>query len=335
MDYGDWAGQLTADVARQWPEIYRKWRQNPFSIQVPGGESLPHLRERAVAAVNHILSHHNDGDTVALVSHQVVTKSLICALLGLPEPSFWSIGQDLCNLTCLDYDPATSEFILASLNDVCHLSPSLPDIPQGATRLLLLRHGQTAWNLGAGEERFRGRTNLPLDAVGLSQAQAIATRLHNQPVSALVASPLQRARQTVTPLAVQRSLPIHPHEGLLDIDYGELQGLTHSEASQSHYELYSKWRTVPAQVRFPAGERLADVQTRLLALLDEIVDRHSGETVILVGHQIVNKVLACTLLGLDLNGIWHIQQDTAGINLFQRRGSTWRTLILNDTCHLV
>jgi len=335
MDYGDWAGQLTSDVARQWPGLYRQWRQDPFIIQVPGGESVQDLRERALTAVHRILSRHNDGETIALVSHQVVTKSLVCTLLGLPGPSFWRIGQDLCNLTSLDYDPASGEFFLASLNDTCHLHHSLAAAPRGGSRLLFLRHGQTAWNLGAGEERFRGRTDLPLDAKGLLQARAIASRLRNQPISALYASPLQRARQTIAPLAAQHSLPIRTHEGLLDIDYGHLQGLTHAEARQTHAELEATWRTAPAEARFPAGEGLIDVQTRVLALLDEMSSRHSGETVILVGHQIVNKVLVCTLLGLDINCIWHIQQDTAGINVFQGLEGWWQTLTLNDTCHLV
>ena len=335
MDYGDWAGQFTSEVARRWPRLYREWRQDPFTVQVPGGDSAQELRERATAAVHDILFHHRDGETIVLVSHQVVTKSLVCTLLGLPGPSFWRIGQDLCNLTCLDYDPASGKFVLVTLNDTCHLSRTLPTARRGACRLVLLRHGQTAWNLGAGEERFRGRTDLPLDAKGLSQAQAIANRLRNELFSALYTSPLQRARQTVEPLATHRSLPIHPHEGLLDIDYGHLQGLTHSEAKQIYPEPYAAWLTTPSQVRFPAGEGLADVQARLLTLLKEMGNRHSGESVILVGHQIVNKVLACTLLGLDLDCIWQIRQDTAGISVFQEVEGTWQTLTLNDTCHLM
>lgn len=335
MDYGDWAGQLTSEVARRWPEIYRAWRSDPFTVQVPGGESAQELRKRAVAAVHDILSRHNDGETIALVSHQVVTKSLVCSLLGLPGPSFWRIGQDLCNLTCLEADPASGEFLLAGLNDTCHLDPALPSVPKGGSRILLLRHGQTAWNVGAGEERFRGRTDLPLDAKGLAQARDIATRLRTRPLSALYASPLLRTRQTIEPLATQRSLPIHPHQGLIDIDYGKLQGLTHSEAKQTHPELYATWHTAPSQVRFPSGEGLVDVQARLTALLTEMANRHSGETVLLVGHQIVNKVLACTLLGLSLDHIWQIRQDTSGINVFQEVKGSWQTLTLNDTCHLM
>jgi probable phosphoglycerate mutase len=334
MDYGDWAGLLRADVARRWPDLYRQWRLDPFSVQIPGGESTVDLRRRAVGAVREILAGHTDGETIAIVSHQVVTKTLVCTLLDLPDPTHWHIRQDLCNLTRFDYDAANGEFILVGLNDACHLEPALPHVSGGGTRLIVIRHGQTAWNVGAGEERFRGRTDLPLDHVGFDQARAVAGRLKGESIAALYASPLLRARQTVAPLADDLGLAVQPHDGLLDIDYGSFQGLTHSQAASAHADEYARWRTYPAQVRFPGGESLADVQSRLLALLDDLLADHPGQTIVLVGHQIVNKVLVCTLLGLGLDRIWRIRQDTAGLDLFQRANGAWITLGLNDTCHL-
>jgi broad specificity phosphatase PhoE len=334
MDYGDWAGLLRADVALRWPDLYRQWRTDPFSVQIPGGDSLTDLRDRAVGAVREILARHTDGETIVIVSHQVVTKTLVCTLMDLPNPAFWHVRQDLCNLTCFDYDPASGEFILVGLNDACHLDPALPRVSGGGTRLILVRHGQTAWNVGAGEERFRGRTDLPLDHVGLDQARAVAGRLKGESIAALYASPLLRAQQTVEPLAVELGLRVQPHDGLLDVDYGRFQGLTHSQAASAHAEAYARWRTHPDQVRFPGGESLADVQGRLLVLLDELLASHPDQTLVLVGHQIVNKVLACTLLGLGLGRIWRICQDTAGLDLFQRVDGAWITLGLNDTCHL-
>jgi len=220
------------------------------------------------------------------------------------------------------------------LNDTCHLNPALPPAAGLGTRILLIRHGQTAWNAGAGEERFRGRTDLPLDETGQAQARAVAERLKKEPVAALYASPLLRARQTVAPLAEERGLTIQPHDGLLDIHYGGFQGLTHAEAAAAYPEAYTLGRTIPSRVHFPGGECLADVQARLLTLLDELVARHPGQTVALVGHQIVNKVLACTLLGLDLDQIGRVQQDTAGLCVYEQVDGVWHTLALNDTCHL-
>jgi probable phosphoglycerate mutase len=91
---------------------------------------------------------------------------------------------------------------------------------------------------------------------------------------------------------------------------------------------------MPGQVRFPGGECLDDIQARLRALLAELTGRHPGQTVVLAGHEIVNKVLVCTLLGLSLDHIWRIRQDPAGIDVFQQEGDRWLTLALNDTCHL-
>jgi broad specificity phosphatase PhoE len=334
MDYGDWTGQFTADVAQRWPEQYRQWMHDPFSLRIPGGGSATDLRDRAVAALRAILGRHSDGETIVLVTHQVVTRTLVCVLAGMPTTAWWQFGQDLCNLSRFGYDPGSATFTLVGLNDTCHLNPMLPGRGGPGVRLIVVRHGQTAWNAGAGEERFRGRTDLPLDDTGRAQARAVAARLTSEAIVAIHASPLLRAQQTVEPLARELGLPVQPHAALLDIDYGRFQGLTHAEAGAAYPELYGLWRATPSRVAFPGGERLLDVQARLLALLDELAAHYPGQTVVLVGHQMVNKVLACTLLGLDLDQIWRVQQDTAGIDLFQQRGGAWHTLSLNDTCHL-
>ena len=334
MSYGDWAGLLNTEVARRWPELYEQWRRDPFSVRVPGGDSAASLRERAVRAVHEILARHTDGACVVLVSHEAVCRTLVCALAGLPNHGYWRIRQGLCNVTTFDYEPAGNQFTLVEMNDACHLDPSLPRARGDGTRIVLIRHGQTAWNQGAGEERFRGRTDLPLDSVGLGQASALAGRLRSEPIAALYASPLARARQTIAPLAEELSLSIQSHAGLLDVNYGDFQGLTHREAAVAYPDLHALWRSAPGRARFPGGEGLVDVQRRFLSLLDELDAGHAGKTVALVGHQIVNKVAVCTLLDLDLDHIWRIQQDTCGIDTFQRVDGVWHTLQINDTCHL-
>jgi probable phosphoglycerate mutase len=337
MDYGHWAGKSYAAVSTRWPELYHRWCRNPFQVQIPGGACLSHLADRAVATTHKILADHKEGDTVVLVSHQAVTNALICSLMGLPATAYWLIHQDLCNLSHLDYDPIAATFTLAGFNDICHLDGTLPHILRGGTRIILIRHGQTAWNLGAGEERFRGRTDLTLDDVGRAQAVAVARRLRAEAIEAVYTSSLLRTQQTAEPLADGSSLVelgLRCHAGLLDIDYGGFQGLTHSQAATSYPELYGLWRNAPGQVLFPGGEGLVDVQKRTSALLEELSARHPRQTVALVGHQIVNKVIVCTLLGLGLDRIWRVQQDTCGLSVFQQVDGKWHTLGLNDTCHL-
>jgi probable phosphoglycerate mutase len=334
MDYGDWAGLPHSEVAERWPDQYRHWRQDPFAVKIPGGDSAADLRERALAAVHRTLAQHHDGSTLVFVSHQAVTKTLVCALTRLPNPAYWCVHQDLCNLSLFDYEPERGVFGLSGLNDTCHLGLYLPRTKGNGARLVLVRHGQTAWNQGAGEERFRGRTDLPLDSTGQAQAGALTNRLHQEPIAAIYASPLRRTSETAAPLASILGLAVEPSPGLLDIDYGQFQGMSQSEAAAAYPERYKLWLSRPSRVCFPDGESLGDVQARLQSLLDRITGAHPNETVVLAGHQIVNKVLACTLLGIDLDQIWRLRQDTASINVYQWAENGWHILRLNDTCHL-
>jgi broad specificity phosphatase PhoE len=342
MNYGDWAGLLRAEVAERWPDQFAAWRRDPFSADIPGGENVAGLRDRAMAALRTAIAGHADGETLLFVTHQVVTRVLACTLAGLPNTAHWQVRQDLCNLSRFDYDRAADTFTVAGLNDTCHLDPGISPAGRNPTQLILVRHGQTGWNAGAaaGGERFRGRTDLPLNDTGLAQARALAARLaasgRDQPFAALCASPLLRARQTLAPLASALGLSVWPHPGLLDINYGRFQGLTHAEAAEAYPELYRLWRSTPSRVRFPEGESLADLQARVGALLDEVAARYQGQRVVLAGHEIVNKVLVCTVLGLDLDQIWRIHQEPAGIDLFRwdDRRRQWLVQDLNDTCHL-
>ncbi len=202
------------------------------------------------------------------------------------------------------------------------------------TRILLVRHGQTGWNEGAGQMRYRGQTDIPLDEVGHAQARALAVRLAGEPIAGVYASPLQRAVQTARPAADQIGLPVIPHPGLLDMNLGEWQGLTQAEAARRYPELHCRWLAAPHTVALPGGENLAAVLERGKAAIAELVARYAGETVLLVGHQVVNKVLVCWLLGLDNSRYWRVTQDNACLNVFTHADGAFNVVTLNDTCHL-
>lgn len=200
------------------------------------------------------------------------------------------------------------------------------------TRFILIRHGQTEWNRG--DERFRGRADLPLNDVGKAQAEKIAARLAQEEITALYTSPLQRAIQTVQPLADQRRLEIRQHPGLLDIDFGALEGMTVEEARTAFPEVIEKWLTTPGKVKFPKGESFKVMRTRLVAMLDELTEKHAGETIALCSHKVVCGAMLCVVLGLDANALWRIRQDNACINIFEKREPGWVVTLLNDTSHL-
>jgi broad specificity phosphatase PhoE len=201
------------------------------------------------------------------------------------------------------------------------------------TRLIIVRHGQTAWNEGEGE-RLRGRADLDLDEAGLRQAAAAATRLTKWEVAAVYSSPLRRAMRTAETLAKPRGLQVQPLEGLIDIDYGRWQGLSLREAEADDPELYTLWLDNPHLVTFPGGEGLEQVRSRATAAVETVVSRHLEQTVVLVSHKVVCKVLLCHLLGVDNSHFWQIHQELCAINVIEMEKDSPLIMLLNDTCHL-
>ena len=199
------------------------------------------------------------------------------------------------------------------------------------TQLILVRHGQTAWNK---QPRFRGRADIELDETGLAQAAATAARIAQWPVSAVYSSPLKRAVATAQQIAEKFDLTVQKHDGLLDIYFGTWQGLTAQQAREDNGELLDMWLKSPQKVTFPQGESLAHVQVRVSGALDELTTRHGDETIVLVSHVVVLKVMLCYVLGLDNSHFWKIEQGTCAINIVKANGSDYVVSLINDTCHL-
>ena len=200
------------------------------------------------------------------------------------------------------------------------------------TNLILVRHGQTAWNR---QERFRGRSDLPLDETGVAQAQAAARHIAARwSVAAVYASPLPRALQTAAAIAVACGLTVQPLPGLVDVDYGDWQGLTPEEVVQRDPEQYRLWLSAPQRARIPGGESLLAVRRRAFAALRQVAARHDGQTIVLVSHLVICRLLLLAVLGLPTARYWRIRQDTAAINVLEYAEGQFTLVTLNDTCHL-
>lgn len=201
------------------------------------------------------------------------------------------------------------------------------------TTIILVRHGQTEWNRN---ERFRGRADIPLNQTGLEQAEAtgVSIAARWQPV-AIYASPLSRAMQTAQATARYFELPVQPLIGLIDIDYSQWQGLSPDEARERWPEQVDNWYMAPEKALIPGGETLQDLRTRLMATLNQICKKHPDETIMLVGHTVVNRIMLLGVLGLGNERFWRIRQDTCAINIIEWDGNDFTLVFLNDTCHLV
>jgi broad specificity phosphatase PhoE len=199
------------------------------------------------------------------------------------------------------------------------------------TRIYLVRHGQTEWNR---ELRFRGRADIPLDESGRKQASAIADALTGKGVNAIYTSPLRRSIETARPVAAVFHLNIIPLQGLIDINYGEWEGLAYDEVRQRYPDLYREWEERPDSVRFPNGESLDEVRRRSFSAFMEIVEKNSGNSILIIPHRVINKVLLCAILGLSNDHFWGIRQDTGCINVIEYSNRRFVLVRMNDTAHL-
>ena len=119
FDYGEWQGLAHQEVRNKYKELYAEWINSPDQVRIPTGESLSDVRERAMGVVSDIIAKYEG--IVVLVSHRVVNKVLICALLGLDNSHFWNIKQDTCGITTFIYEDG--RYILTEHNNTSYLKP--------------------------------------------------------------------------------------------------------------------------------------------------------------------------------------------------------------------
>ena len=118
MSFGDWEGHAHQEIRNMDNETYRQWVESPHLVKLPGGESLDDVRGRAMAALEEVLRKHSE-KTIVLVSHRVVCKVMICAILGLDNSHFWQIAQDTTAINLIQYKKG--KYILSLMNETCHL----------------------------------------------------------------------------------------------------------------------------------------------------------------------------------------------------------------------
>jgi probable phosphoglycerate mutase len=163
-------------------------------------------------------------------------------------------------------------------------------------RIVFWRHGRTAWNL---ENRFQGATDVPLDEVGLAQAQAAAPALARLAPAAIVASDLSRALMTAQVLGDAVGLPVAADRGLRETDGGAWQGLTREQILEQYKPLFLGW-IAGHDVRPPGGESRSEVVARVI----DAVERHlaelpAGGTLVVVSHGGAIRGGIGGLLGLE------------------------------------
>jgi len=200
------------------------------------------------------------------------------------------------------------------------------------TTIILVRHGQTEWNR---VERFRGRADVPLNDMGVKQAEATGRRVAAswRPV-AIYSSPLSRAVKTAEAIGRYTHLPIETHPDLADIDYGDWQALTPDEVRKRWPEMIEVWYKMPHLAHIPGGETLEDLRVRAMRTVADLAGKHAGQTIALVGHTVINRVILLGVLGLGNERFWHLCQEPCAVNVIEAGEGDFTLVSMNDTSHL-
>jgi probable phosphoglycerate mutase len=200
-------------------------------------------------------------------------------------------------------------------------------------RVLLARHGETPWNA---EGRYQGQVDIALSPTGEAQARALGTRLSDVGITRAVASPLARARRTAElALGPVRADMLTFDPDLLEIAHGDWEGKLAAEILASDGERFAAWRRAPDTVQMPGGESLAQVLDRAWRGFARACDGlREADTLLVVAHDAVNRVLLCRLLGIPLLRLWGFRQAPATLNLLEGADIDHLDVVrLNDCNH--
>ena len=200
------------------------------------------------------------------------------------------------------------------------------------TKVLLVRHGHVE---GIDPPRFRGRNDLPLTSLGLRQAEAVGQRIAErwEPV-AVYSSPIGRAIHTAEAIAHPLELAVRPEPDIIEIDYGQWTGLSHDDVASSWPTEAKLWFRAPDVAHIPGGEALSDVFARVSRGMRNLVRRHRNETIAVVGHEAINRVVLLYALELPLSHYWRFKQDPCCINELDFRTDSCIVCSINDMSHV-
>lgn len=198
--------------------------------------------------------------------------------------------------------------------------------------LYLVRHGQTD---ASRSNRFAGRVDHPLNAVGRAMADALAARYGRAGWREIVSSPLARARHTAEPTARAAGLPVTVDDGFVEIAYGEWDDRLEDEVEANDAARFAAWVAHPGRLAPPGGESGDQIATRALAAVERVRARNPDGKVLVVSHKATIRVLVCALLGIDVDEFRRrIGQRVCAVNLVEFKSSGPLLQILGDVSHL-
>lgn len=200
------------------------------------------------------------------------------------------------------------------------------------TRLYLVRHGQSEWNL---HSKMQGVQDIDLTYTGVKQAELLARRLKNEKIDCIYSSNLKRAYITAQIIGKELGLDVQKSSEFREMSFGIWEGLTSKEINELYKDLYSLWKANPVKANIEKGETLEEVQKRMVKNTLKIVEENKGKNILIVSHGTSIKALILGLLEVDLSFYPKFRLDNTSLSIIDVKEDGKTVLVLfNDTCHL-
>ncbi len=197
------------------------------------------------------------------------------------------------------------------------------------TRWLLVRHGRTRWNK---DQRIQGQADIPLDSLGLQQADRLGERLATEHIHTVYSSDLRRTLQTLAPFTEGKHT-VQQDARLRELGLGRFEGLVYADIEQLYPDELAAWK-IDRNNAPPQGEKFSELVTRTQAFYEETRAKHTDETILIGSHAGTLRVLMCLIADLPpaRHRLFHFDNASLTEVLFSKQGAT--IIYLNDICHL-
>jgi probable phosphoglycerate mutase len=200
-----------------------------------------------------------------------------------------------------------------------------------ATEIILIRHGETEWNLSG---RWQGHADSALSPRGIAQAEALAIRMRSEPVDAVYVSDLERALHTARLVGTSSGWECFPMDELRERDLGVLEGLTTDEMKVEHPNVYEAFRTGGPDYQPPGGESFRQFSDRCSEVIEQLARKHLGQKIAVVTHGGVLGVLFRKVLNLGLEAERNFLLLNCSVNRIQKTSDRWSLISWGDVAHL-
>lgn len=182
------------------------------------------------------------------------------------------------------------------------------------TVLWLLRHPEPE---ASASGRCYGSLDVALSPDGIRQAYSVADALVKKSLAAIYTSPRQRCTQAAQILAAGRRSLLETVPALRELDFGEFEGRRYDEIAAMYPDLYQEWMDHPTGTQFPGGESFRDMHARVTTAMRELRSRHTGQSIALVTHGGVIRIVLADALGMEAANMFRIGQRHGAINVIR------------------